>query len=401
MRVLTLLLVLIFIFIGTYLVSAQSREPENSRSLAKALAVYPSAKLPPISQPNMLGFYNMPCSRAKQKMVHQWVPHWNLLTNVRRRIGKNHQLSETVEYCTKNGILPLNYIKGPMIKKWDREGDWINYYLSAARNKHILGIGVDEWQRDGVVAYGGTKVVEFAANSLILTKQEHPEFYQMVFWRGEDNCIKEVIKQNGIDLLMIEGYTYVHQRHDWTVSLQGTLKRINLARKWGAIEQTIVMLGQLTNVPCKTAPNLKPPEEAEFEKQIQYIRKHAPEMPGIAFYVAGRRDFEELKEKLQACDRLFVKYYLKPAPQVTIKSPKQDELLTGMCKISATASPKNAENTIIEYLWFIDNRLMARTKVTHWNWNTRLETPGKHIVTVQAIDSAYNRGVKQIKVEVK
>ena len=44
---------------------------------------------------------------------------------------------------------------------------------------------------------------------------------------------------------------------------------------------------------------------------------------------------------------------------------------------------------------------MAKTNTPQWNWNTRLEAPGKHFVTVQAVDNEYNRGVKQIEVEVK
>ncbi len=390
------LLVMAIIIAGISNVHGKSLRPENPKTLAQPLAVYPSAKLPPISQPMFFGLYNMPVTRKQQEMVHKWVPHWNLLTNVR---GHGKQPIETVKYCIKNGILPLNWIIGPMRPKWDRQSDWIYCYLSAARDKNIIGIGVDEWQPNGVESYGGTKVVNFAANGLIWAKQEHPEFYQMVFWRGEDNIIQKVIAKNCVDLLIVEGYTYTWVRDDWSISPPDTLKRVNLARKWGAIEKTIVMLGQVTTEPCKTNPKLKPPGAEEFEKQIKYFRKNAPEMPGIAFYIAGR-NFEVIKDKLQACDRLFVKYYLDPAPKIEILYPKPKQFLTGICKISANVKLKKAKN-VKEYLWFIDNRLMGRTTSPQWNWNTRLEMPGEHIITVQAVDDNYNRGVKQISVKVK
>ncbi len=400
LRCLCLCLLVIVLSNSNVFVYGKSIRPKNPKSLSEPIAVYPSAKLPPISEPMFFGFYNMPCSREKQKMVHKWIPHWNLLTNVRSRSGHDEQLTETVEYCIGHGILPLNWILGPMQPRWDRQSDWVYYYLSAARNKNLIGIGVDEWQPNGVACYGGTKVVNFAATGLIWAKQEHPEFYQMVFWRGEDNIIKKVVKQKCIDLLIVEGYSYIWLRDDWSIQPPDTMKRVELARKWGAIERTIVMLGQVTTEKCKTNSKLKPPGSIEFEKQIRYFRKHAPEMPGIAFYIAAN-SFDAIKDKLQACDRLFVKYYLKPAPEVIIASPQANSVITGVCKISAIAKAKKSDSNIIYYLWFVDNRLMAKTIKPQWNWNTRLELPGEHIITVQAVDSKYNRGVKQIKVRVR
>ncbi len=397
MKTLQNLLVCAIILSVTIICEGKGLRPENPKTLARPIAVYPSAKLPPISQPMFFGFYNMPCTRKKQEMVHKWIPHWNLLTNVR---GSRKQSIETIEYCLKHGILPLNWIQGPMRPKWNRQSDWIYYYLSAARNKNLIGIGVDEWQPNGVAAYGGTKIVNFAAEGLKWAKQEHPNFYQMVFWRGEDNIISKLVKHRYIDLLIVEGYSYVWMRDDWSIQPPGTLKRVELARKWGAIERMIVMLGQLTNVKCKTNPKLKPPGGKEFEQQIQYFRKHAPEMPGISFYIAANT-FKELKEKFQACDRLFVKYYLKPAPTVKILNPAPKAIVSGLCKISAAAKPKQADAKIIKYLWFVDNRLMAKTKGPQWIWNTRLELPGEHIITVQAVDSSYNRGAVQCTVTVK
>jgi hypothetical protein len=228
---------------------------------------------------------------------------------------------------------------------------------------------------------------------MLAAKQANPAFYIALAWRGEEN-IEGATKHGEPDLLMIEAYSHVAKTFpkEWgTGGHMGSPKnRINTARKLGMIERTIPWLGMIL-----AADDYHPGDRltsSELERQIVELRKIAPEMPGIAFYANGDSQLAD------AADRLAYKLYVEPAPSVVILEPTfQQVVKTPHQTVTAKAAAKD-NCTISKYRWFVDNRLIAETNAPEYVWDVRGESTGMHLLTVHAVDNAFNRSATQIPV---
>ncbi len=89
-----------------------------------------------------------------------------------------------------------------------------------------------------------------------------------------------------------------------------------------------------------------------------------------------------------------------PTPELRILAPAFHAVITApKVEITARALPRDGR-TIRRYDWFVDNRQLAQTPTEHFQLDTRLLEPGDHLLTVQAIDSGWNRSAAQLPIKV-
>ena len=378
---LLILMLLVLMVTGSFAKTEATKEQEVSQPV---LRWYPSALLPPVKEPYIIywDFGRPPVFNGSVSNASAGRPR------------------EDDAKVSQRGMLPLNWFYGPNNPYAKSEQAFIDNYVSGVRQRTAFGIMVDEWQKPNPKAEPGSGLhaddpyaITGSIKGIIEAKKIDPAFYIAVAWRGEESI--EPLTRHGLpDMLMIECYTHVNKRFPkhWGLDMDGIKKRIDRAREYGRIEETICWLGHI----------LKPEQYHEghvltveiIEEQIAEIRKYAPEMPGIAFYSNG-------DEKLaRACDRIARKYFIEPAPEILITAPRFNARLdTDQVTITAKANGKDGRK-VVRYRWFIDNRLMAETAEPKWDWQTTDEIAGGHFITVHAVDEAFNRAASQIHVNV-
>jgi len=359
---------------------------------------FPSALLPPVSKP----YYILQCF---------WGGHGKLFWDDYKHRAMNIDGVFCKDELLQRGILSLSGVKGPNTK-WHNTTEALKKYYS-----HPIGIAIDEWQQRDSSSYmykgkeilceGFGKKIDYALDALRLIEKEVPETFTCVYWRGEKSLL-ELSNKSLPDLVVVEGYSHTTVNPRWSMSpVSKYFSKVELAKENDMLSQTIIMLGTIA-APYDYLEYYKdnPLTPEMLEVQIQTIREKYPEMPGIGFYVytpslktfEEREANEELKALMLAADRLAWKYYIKPAPEVVITIPAYNEVLTHPHILLKAEAKGQDGRGIIQYRWFVDNRLMAETENNVWMWDVRGEFPGNHIITVHAIDSAYNRAATQIPV---
>lgn len=366
---------------GPVLIVEMVGEPPTPDTIPqRTLRWFPSAVLPPVRDP--------------------YIIYWDF-GRPPRLPGAASNASGTagvsVAEGVQQGMLVLNWFYGPQNPWLKNEKGFVDSYVNTARGK-TLGIMVDEWQSPKKDAESGSRLhadapfgITGSIKGMIEAKKVDPSLFIGVAWRGESS-IEPATREGAVDLLMIEAYTHVGKRIpvNWGIGMEGIKRRIDFARELGMIERTICWLGHIHKPEEYHEGHVLTPELVAA--QVAELRAHAPEMPGIAFYA---NTDEELA---RACDRAARKYFIDPAPEVIIVEPSfQDHLTTPHVTIRVEAKSKD-EHTISHFRWFIDNRLIAETETPCYVWDLRGENPGHHILTVHAIDNAFNRAATQIRV---
>jgi hypothetical protein len=292
------------------------------------------------------------------------------------------------EWLAQRGVLDMTWGEGGPIDWLPTEEAWEKYYLGLASGNRAYCM--HEWHMPS-----DSPDAQRAVRAASLAERTHPTCHSAFYYQGQRE-MAELAARGELDLLIQEGYTHVTQDfpiEGFTVAMPGIEQRIDIARKAGAIERHVVMLGHIA-----PAERYHPGHELNatlLEQQIQRLREYAPEMPGIGFYYEGGR------ELAVECDRLARRYFVDPAPDVEITSPLLEARLSSAATphvtIRAAAQPKG-ERKVVKYRWFIDHRLVAETETPHYIWDIRGEAPGSHFITVHAIDDGWNRAAAQILV---
>lgn len=367
---------------GPALIVEMSGRPPSPATIAeRTLRWYPSALLPPVSNPYIFYWDFGPAPRFPG--------------GVTNAAGSGSVPPVT---AAQRGIMPLSWFYGPQNPWLKTEAAFVDSYVNAARGP-TLGIMVDEWQNpresknaDSPLSIETPFGISGSVKGIIEAKKTAPSLFIAVAWRGEPSI--EPMMQHGLpDLLMIEGYTHVSKklpRASFEVDMAGIKRRVDYSRKLGAIERTICWLGHIRK------PEEYHPEHLLttdiIDSQIAELRRWAPEMPGIAFY--GNSD-PQLAEQ---CDRLARRHFVEPAPDLRIVEPSfQESIATPHATIRVATEAKD-NRRVVGYRWFIDNRLVARTEQPHYVWDLRGERSGMHFITVHAVDSGFNRSAAQIVV---
>ena len=366
----------------TLTVELTGRPPTPADQPARTLRTYPSALLPPVRSPYYFHLFNGRPTEHSRRLINS--------------LDAKHARPE-------QGELALGWFYGPNNPYLNTAREFVDSYSKAAMAGG-LGIHVDEWQgatRNRVPVGDGEdpnrlKTEEKLTGSIdgiLAAKKLNPAFFIAVYWRGEDSILP-LTKQGLPDLLISEAQEYLHKKFPLSIGInqQGVLRRLAYAKELGMIERTIPLIGMF-----ETVENYHPGKVltlAQVDQWIEIYRQQYPEMPGIALY-GGRGD-----ELLRQTEALCWKHYVAPAPDLKVKKPAFGSVLRQPrveCRVTATGKDGRA---IRRYDWFVDNRLVAQTPGAAWVWDTRDVEPGRHLLTVQAVDMAWNRRAAQVPVQV-
>ena len=342
--------------------------PERYRE--RALALYPSASLAPVRNPYFFAFY----SAGDKKQ-------WKRLRTINLTTYSGHG-----GWLGPRGVMNLTWAEGGPIS-WLRDAKaYSTYYVGTAKGNAVGFCGHE--------SNLGNRM-NWLADAFRAAEKKHPERFSAYYYRGEPLMAKTA-GAGHIDLLIQEGYTSTHKQfplRGFAIGMKGIKSRIDTARRYGAIERHIVMLGHI----CKPG-EYHPGHELTpkvVDGLIKELRRYAPEMPGIGFYGLGG---ETLGVE---CDRLAHKHFVKPAPEILIRQPQFEATLTTPHVTIVAQAKAKGRRKIRRYRWFIDNRLVAETKTPRYLWDTRGERTGHHFITVHAVDSGWNRAATQIPVRVE
>jgi len=353
-------------------VGMEGTPPAPGTAEARALALYPSPLLPPVRDPYVLVWYG-----AGDKKLWEQFTVANMVT-----------YSSIPNWLAQRGVLDLTWGEGGPIDWLPSQEAWDRYYVGIAA--HNLGYCMHEWH----MAADSNEALR-AAQAVSRAERTHPRSYSAFYYQGQQT-MAELAAKGELDLLIQEGYTHVTKElpmADFAVGMDGIKGRIDRARKAGAIEKQVVMLGLIA-----PADKYHPGHELTgdlIEQQIRELRAYAPEMPGIGFYYEGGQ------ELAVQCDALARRYFVDPAPEVMIAEPAFEAMLgTPHVTIRAEATPKG-DRRIARYRWFVDARLVAETAEPRYVWDLRGEAPGRHFITVHAVDSGFNRAAAQIPVQAR
>lgn len=354
------------------IIELEGAPPTPEAAEQRALALYPSAALPPVKSPYAIVWYG-----AGDKEL------WSRFT-----VSNMSTYASIPEWLAQRGVLDMTWGEGGPIDWLPTDEAWEKYYLGIAASNRAYCM--HEWHMAS-----DTNDAKSAVRAARLAERKHPRCYSAFYYQGQKE-MADLAAKGELDLLIQEGYTHVTKElplAGFTVGMDGIKQRIDIARRTGAIEKHVVMLGHIA-----PADKYHPGHEltpALLDDQIRQLREYAPEMPGVGFYYEGGRDLA------LECDRLARKHFIDPAPDVEILAPAFEARLsktaTPHVTIRAAAQPKG-ERKVEKYRWFIDHRLVAETSTPHYVWDIRGESPGSHFVTVHAIDDGWNRAAAQILV---
>ena len=196
-------------------------------------------------------------------------------------------------------------------KEWHRRGArYLHFAHLGATPEHLnnhLKKGVDGVLVDELGPVVNVEAIEGLVKTYAEHKETFPDSFVAVWKVGaiHSALAEELKKENAaIDLFLFELYFHVNSPEKvWQGRL---LQNINAARKLGCLHRCIVGLGSAAGY-----GGAKPEKHAAFlEEQIAFIRKHAPEMPGIAFFTSST-----LPGVGEAVDRACFEYFVEQTNQ--------------------------------------------------------------------------------------
>jgi len=338
------------------------------------------ALLPPIKNPYFIVYYGMPRPPDKEDCE---VPYQNMES-------ASYDNGFTHNWWLKRGVLPLVHVSGTGFGGRTLE-EWTEHYMRFAR-WGFAGIAIDELQ--GSDERHPENRLMFDACRLV--KKKYPKFFIAIHEGSLTPSCAEALRRGYVNLALLENYTYVYDKPDWAVSLEGIRQRIRIHRAAGVLDKTVWHIGWLEPQPDRYFMKGMSPER--LEKEIQLIREWAPEAAGVCFYAwaftRGKRN-----KLLPIAGELAYKYFIEPAPSVNIKLRCDKKHLKGKVKIEVEAGQSAYGGEVKRYKIFVDDQLVAKEK--EYLWDITKVSPGEHIITGQAISSDWLKGVSQVFVEVK
>jgi hypothetical protein len=151
------------------------------------------------------------------------------------------------------------------------------------------GCAPDEWN-----VKAGDQREAWCAQGMRAAKKAYPEMTLAVWVTQLTPTFISLVKDGTIDLALIEGYTYVPENPQWAIPWDDLIRdRVELMKREGLLAKTIVCVGMVASKPDSKG-HFMTPKELRYE--MEYLKKHYPEMPGIAFY--GHNDNDPATRKL-------------------------------------------------------------------------------------------------------
>ncbi|MGE9290702.1 MAG: hypothetical protein ACQKBT_06920 [Puniceicoccales bacterium] len=139
-------------------------------------------------------------------------------------------------------------------------------------------------------------------------------------------------EKTGIDLLLVESYfNYQVTSFNSYTRYKYFDQRIDMARDFDVLEYSIMVLGYAGVEDPSIDRNGRGPHvvtEYELEDQVRYIRRMAPEMPGIGFYGHPNSKDHMDWEGIQAfADELCLKYFVNPVLTIWARDLQMDPVV--------------------------------------------------------------------------
>ena len=377
------------------------KPPTIAQQRQRTLKYFPSASLPPVSNPYIFCYYN-------------WNNDFNKLLWPRLKVINTDVVFDDTALNQK-GILTLSCKGGPQFDWMGNYETCFNIYSNAR-----FGITVDEWQSvddsnkrnenyDHDTPMG--KRIDTSIKALAAVKEKFPNMLLGVYWRGEIS-LKPLAAKGLPDLVISEGYTHLPRFPQWEIGTAENIHHFDWAKEDGYYEQTICLHGAI-NIPMQYPGYDHHFTPESLAEEVRVLRKKYPEVMGSGLYCEiSKSDNEEKaawkwnpQEAMEALwpvfegyERALQRYFIDPAPDVILTSPEYEAKITSAKVLLKAEAMCKDQRKMLKYRWFVDNRLVAETTVSEYLWDTRDTESGHHVLTVHAIDDGWNRAAAQIPV---
>ncbi len=197
--------------------------------------------------------------------------------------------SHEIERWQRRGVVPLGWSGGYCYRdKYDEDG-FAEYWTGGLKG-HPVGIAVDEFGNH----YGKPTDLQMS-NGLLRAHRAVPDKRVVIWQAGVTPPEAAEAYRIAADWIILECYmNYFDDRFSHFDA------RINQLRKLGLIHKSVMGL-------CCTSDKIGTTAEG-MVKQVRYVRRKAPEMPGLGFYKA----YGTGKALAPVADRLCYEYFIKP-----------------------------------------------------------------------------------------
>ncbi len=320
-------------------------------------------------------------------------------------------------YWIGRGVWPSNWYYGSQGEEWlGSVQAYVDYFEKYAIAKGATCIVFDEWIGTDTVqdiqaffdsndmpppvrehadrywkGIEGNKHNILLAKACQILKRKYPDLFIIAYTHMQSQSLYEAMKRGWVDLAIIEAYEFWPNEPDWTPELAHW--RMSLAAKAGLLEKTIPALAVVEGVDKATG---KRTTLEMIENEIKFYRKNYPQAAGIGFYCSEksvRTNSADHRRLIRSCDRLVRKYYIDPAPKVTIRVPEDGAIVNTPLKVVA-----KADKRVAKWKLFVGDKTVAEQASPEFTVSEL--SPGPNVITIHAITRDYLRGAAQIEVEV-
>ena len=227
--------------------------------------------------------------------------------------GSGHG-DEEIPYWKSRGSKTLGYTYGMQrIDMGISEDEAIKKAVdnwSAPMKKGFDGILMDEFGEYPLPE--GLKKVERAGKALIQLRKENPDMLIFPCISGALLREESIYDRQSGSIALLETYESCFEQGVGTHSFEKRLDyRVMVARNTDALWQMNYKHGTLIFLQLGGGMLI-----SQLEDRVRYIKKTAPEMPGIAFYVSREKQWSVDAGLFQAAENFCLKYYIKPVVDI-------------------------------------------------------------------------------------
>jgi hypothetical protein len=177
-------------------------------------------------------------------------------------------------YWLDRGVTPLRWVGGFCYRE-KTEDELVEHWSKPAR-MGFRGIAVDELGYDG-----GGEVDRRMARALVRTRKQAPDLFIAVWQTRRLSPVLLKAYKEAADLVMVERYVAGTSGLDRKFA-----PVIDEVRRAGLLARTVLALG----INDQAKPEVQKRQgrwansKEELAAQVGWIRRHAPRMPGVAFF---------------------------------------------------------------------------------------------------------------------
>jgi hypothetical protein len=302
--------------------SSEAEQTDLSPKLVVELTTFPPNERPPRYLPapksprDLLRMPKPPYIIWYQCPYPDEVKHWNVDASV-----------GNIKWAFENhyrGVASLMWAYGPNAPaEVAKSAGWFENQFASIAQLGYAGAAVDEWN-----VPDSHELVPYFVEGLRRAKKRFPNLFIAVWVTQPTSTFISLMKDNIIDLAIIQGYTHVPEHPEWAIGWDELIRhRVELMKRERLLHKTIVCLGWVLAAPDSKGNRMT---AEELSRQVEYLAKNYPEMPGIAFYggytqvgdeiiALGKKLRDEKSESRKLvilADKLAAKWYLQRQDQM-------------------------------------------------------------------------------------